>query len=114
MGVSWDEFWRLNPHIIDLLLKGHRERMIMRDEELWRLGIYVREALKSSVCNNGLWKGKGQALDEYPEEPFMRNTSSDKKELSEEDMQREVDKFFAQESVRRANWKRTHKRQENV
>ena len=35
-------------------------------------------------------------------------------ELSEEDMQREVDKFFAQESVRRANWKRIHKQQENV
>lgn len=84
--------------------------MIQRDEEMWRLGIYIREALKSTVCNGFVWKEKGEALDEYPREPFMKNGSLDRYELSEEEKQREVDKFFAQESVRRANWKRNHKK----
>lgn len=87
--------------------------MIMRDEELWRLGIYIREALKSSVCNNGLWKSKGQALDEYPDKPFLQDASFNSREPSEEEKQREVDRFFAQESARRANWKRIHKKKEN-
>lgn len=100
----------MNPHVIRLLIKGHKEKMIMRDEEMWRLGIYVREALKSTVCNGFVWKGKGQQSDEYPQRPFMQSDNICTQEITEEEKQREVDKFFAQESARRANWRRTHKK----
>lgn len=100
----------MNPHIINLLIKGHKEKMALLDEEMWRLGIYIREALKSTVCNSFVWKGKGQLPDEYPKEPFMRSSNVQNQELTEDEKQREVDKFFAQERARRANWKRTHKK----
>lgn len=104
----------MNPHIVNLHLKGHKEKIILRDDEMWRFGIYIREALKSTVCNGFVWKGKGQQPDEYPKEPFLQSGSIHNQEITEDEKQREVDKFFAQESARRANWKRTHKRQENV
>lgn len=104
----------MNPHIINLHLEGHREKLIMRDEEMWRFGIYIREALKSTVCNGFVWKNKGQAPDEYPKEPFLQNGIIRSQEPTEDEMQREVDRFFAQESARRANWKRKRKRQEKA
>lgn len=100
----------MNPHIINLLLKGHKEKMIMRDEEMWRFGIYIREALKSTVCNGFVWKGKGQQPDTYPEEPFLKNMAHYNQGITEDEKQKAVDLFFAQESARRANWKRKHKK----
>ena len=81
---------------------------------MWRLGLYIREALKSTVCNGFVWKSKGQQPDKYPNQPFLRSDNKINCEITEEEKQLEVDKFFAQESARRANWKRTRKRQENV
>ena len=100
----------MNPHIINLLLKGYQEKVLKRDEEMWRLGIYIREALKSTVCNGFVWKGKGQEPDEYPKRPFLQDSTFNNRELSEDEKQREIDKFFAQESARRANRQRTHKK----
>lgn len=100
----------MNPHIINLMLEGHREKVLQRDEEMWRFGIYIREALKSTVCNGFVWKGKGQEPDEYPKKPFMQDNDFYNRELTEDEKQREVDRFFAQESARRANWRRTHKK----
>ena len=100
----------MNPHIINLHLDGYKEKVIKRDEEMWRVGIYIRESLKSTVCNGFVWKGKGQQPDEYPKKPFLQDSTFNSHQLTEDEKQREVDKFFAKESARRANWKRTHKK----
>lgn len=44
----------------------------------------------------------------YLDEPILsgKRTSSD---MSEEEKQREVDRFFATERARRVNWRRSHK-----
>ena len=108
IGISWDEFWKMNPRIIKLHQLGHKETVLMRDEEMWRLGLYIRESLKSTVCNSFVWKGKGQLPDEYPKQPFLQ--SKEHHEITEQEKRLEVERFFAQESARRANWKRTHKK----
>ena len=100
----------MNPHIINIHLSGYKEKVLKRDEEMWRLGIYIRESLKSTVCNGFVWKGKGQQPDEYPKKPLLQDSAFNNHELTEDEKQREVDKFFAQESARRANWRRTHKK----
>lgn len=104
----------MNPHIINLHLMGHKEKVILLDEEMWRFGIYVRESLKSTVCNGFVWKGKGQAPDEYPKEPLMQSGNIRNQEITEDEKQREVDKFFAQESARRANWRRSHNKLHSI
>lgn len=74
------------------------------------LGIYFREALKSTVCNAILWKDKSDEADQYPSEPFLWKSglSGNRNEISEDEKQKAVDLFFAQEKARRVNWKRTH------
>lgn len=57
-----------------------------------------------------MWKGKGQQTDKYSEKPLLQDSAFNNHELTEDEKQREVDKFFAQESARRANWRRTHEK----
>lgn len=78
---------------------------------MWMNGKYVADAIMSTIGNSGWFRGKGAPANKYPKEPYQLNEST---ALTKEEKQCEVDKFFAQESARRANWKRTHKRQENV
>lgn len=37
MGVTWQEFWGMNPHIIKCIAKGHEEKIKQQDylQHLW-------------------------------------------------------------------------------
>lgn len=48
-----------------------------------------------------------KARSEYIKEPFMQKAMPTE-ELTEAEKQREVDKFFAEQSARRINWKNNH------
>lgn len=71
------------------------------DSQMWTMGMYVREALLSSVCNGFFWKNKNDKPDSYPDKPYLQT-------MKQTTIEKEVDKFFAQEEARRLNWKRTH------
>ena len=53
---------------------------------------YVADAIMSTVGNSGWFKSKGTTANEYPKEPYFFIESE---LITEEDKQREVDKFFA-------------------
>lgn len=74
---------------------------------LWLNGRYVSEAIMSTIGNSQWFKGKSAPINEYPKEPYSFMES---RFITEDEKQREVDKFFAQESARRANWQGTHKK----
>ena len=86
--------------------RAHRLRVDEQNFMLWLNGKYVAGAIMSTIGNSGWFRGKGAPVNEYPKEPYSLHndlyTTEDKK-------QQEVDKFFAQESVRKANWKRNRK-----
>ena len=63
----------------------------------------------STICNSPWFKAETAPAHEYPNKPYLLQDESD--EMSEDEKKREVDKFFAQESARRANWSRTHPKQ---
>lgn len=73
----------------------------MEDERDFNMGIYNMRAFAVVLdhCLNGM-----KAQSKYFEEPIMSHDL----ELTEHAKQKEVDLFFAQESARRANWRRTH------
>ena len=35
MGVTWKEFWKMNPRIIKAISLGYREKQKLRDREMW-------------------------------------------------------------------------------
>ena len=109
-GVSYELFWHLNPAKLKYFFLAQKKRRQAEDERDYLLGLYVREALRSTVCNAFLWKRKGAAPDQYPAKPFLRDLPAEQenRRMTEDEKQRAVDLFFAQEKVRRVNWQRAH------
>lgn len=99
----------MNPHIINLLMKGYEEKRKIRMQEQdimnWYLGQYFASALDCTVCNSTLWRGKRSEPHRYLEKPILQMENKGEK-LTEKEIQREVDMFFARENARRINWKR--------
>ena len=107
IGVSKAEFMKSCPVDLEPYDRAHRLQMKEQNFMLWLNGRYVSEAIMSTIGNSGWFKEKGTQPNEYPKEPYL---FGEKTALTEDEKQREVDKFFAQESARRANWRRTHKK----
>ena len=109
IGVSEEFFWDSCPTELKAYEEAHKKQLKEQNMLMWLNGMYISNAIMSTIGNSTWFRGKNSKLSEYPKEPFDlfgNNTH----EITEEEKQREVDKFFAQESVRRANWKRTHKK----
>lgn len=69
MGVTWQEFWRMNPHIIKCIAKGHKEKIKEQDTLMhtwW--GTYGLSALTVAVehCLHGK-----KAKSEYIDKPIL-------------------------------------------
>lgn len=88
--------------------KAHRIRMEEENTMLWLNGRYVADAIMATIGNSSWFRGKGSPVNQYPKTPYDF-TRKEKKHMSEDEKQMEIDKFFAQETIRRANWKRAHK-----
>ena len=75
LGVSYWEFWNLNPRIIHVLVEAYNKaakQEIKKQNMLMHLGgHYVADALLATVGN--MFKNKGQRAYEYPNEPYTLN-----------------------------------------
>lgn len=108
MGVSWQEFWGMNPHIIKLLAKGHQEKIKEIDALMHTMGFYNKIAYEVVMAHFGAGLAGKSSSAEYIKKPFLE-LQEDQTPLTEEQKQREVDRFFASEHARRVNWKRNKK-----
>lgn len=117
IGVSWQEFWRMNPHIINLLLKGHEEKRENRMQEQdilnWYLGRYFASALDCTVCNNTLWRKKNSKPHGYVEKPFLQEKEGKQqeeisKELTEEEKKKQTEQLFLKLRIMGANFNLNH------
>lgn len=73
IGISYNDFWSLNPKILNLLFDAYRSRKDednkIMDLHAWLAGMYVREAVVSALAGR---KHK------YPEKPYvMQNVSQE-------------------------------------
>ena len=66
MGMTYELFWLGDPNLVKAYRAADRIRRRRRNEELWLEGIYMVEALSSTVGN---MFAKG-AKHQYPTEPF--------------------------------------------
>ena len=111
MGVSWEQFWRMNPRILKAMSTAYADKLKIDNERSNSMahlqGRYFADAIASTVCNM-FSKGKPY---EYPKEPYQ---IGEKRELTEKEKMKEVDLFFAREEARRKNWQRTHKKRGDI
>lgn len=92
IGTTYDDFWRLNPHKIDIMVKAYNEakKAEMRQyNTLFHLeGMYFAEALLSTVGN--MFRGKGQKSFEYPKEPYTLDLEYEQGLDMSDDKEREI------------------------
>ena len=83
----------------------------MWDEQAWMQGQYFYSAAYAAMHNAiaGAFGKQGNA--KYIEKPILQSLEENKP-LTEEEKQKAVDKFFAQEKARRVNWRRNHPKKE--
>lgn len=74
IGVSYHEFWSMNPHIIQNLMEGHRMKQRMQDEQMWLMGMYIQSAVSVAVEHN--LQGR-KAKSKYIEKPFLQQDGSE-------------------------------------
>lgn len=72
LGVSFDDFWKLNPHKLNILIMAFNEKTkteLRQQNMLMHLqGMYFVDALLATVGN--MFRGKGQKSFSYPTEPY--------------------------------------------
>ena len=76
----------------------------MRDEENWRLGIYIESAVATAVEH--VLAGR-KATSKYIEEPLLKKSKKD--ELSEEEIKRHSENFLAKLELLGANYELSKK-----
>lgn len=83
MGVTWEAFWGMNPHIIKVIYGGYKERQKVRDREMWSwFGSYGISAMVFAIdhCFSKMPKTN------YLENPVMEKISEEPtKALTEEE-----------------------------
>lgn len=85
----------MNPHVINLLVKGHEEKIKEQDYLEWIFGKYILSAV--SVAIDHCFNGK-KAKSEYIKEPLMSKVFENDGLTEEEIYERELKKaLFAEE-----------------
>jgi len=107
IGISWEEFWHLNPHIISLMIEGYSEREkieIQKQNFLAHLqGQYFCEALLATVGN--MLSKRGAKKYQYPEKPYELREQD---KFTEEELQKQRELFVARLEAMKTNFELNH------
>lgn len=49
MGVTWEQFWKLNPRKLDSIFAGYKAKLKEDDYKNWLNGIYTQSAVFVSI-----------------------------------------------------------------
>ena len=92
MGVSFDDFWKMNPHKINILVMAFNEKTkneLRQQNALMHLqGMYFVDALLATVGN--MFRGRGQKAFQYPKEPYSFDFDFEKGLDMENEQEREI------------------------
>ena len=68
IGMTFDEFWNQDVAMVRAYRKSHELKRRQQNEVLWMQGLYIRDALLSTVGN--MFASKSSTPIEYPAEPY--------------------------------------------
>lgn len=80
----------MNPHIINLLMKGHQEKIKEQDYLAWLFGQYTLSAVSVSVEHNLAGR---KAKSKYIEKPFLQSLFEEKADNPYKESQEEIAVF---------------------
>lgn len=115
MGITWWQFWELNPHKIKIIAIGYNEQKIEFDAMMhaW-IGSYCLSAV--SVAVEHCLAGK-KARSTYIEKPILstiQEKSEENAPLTEEEKRRQTEQLFMRLKIMGANHKRNNKSKDST
>ena len=96
MGISWHDFWEMNPRIIKAISKGHKEKIKQQDYLAWLFNQYTLSAV--SVAIEHCLAGKKAKL-KYIEEPVLSKAFENDGLTEEEIYEKELKKALLAEEM---------------
>ena len=108
MGVSYDEFWKLTPRSLKVIVAGYKLRRRVDDEKAWLLGNYIFDAV--SIAMGNAFRKKGQKPKEYLQEikqPFLSKIDEERDEnnLTDSEKKAKTELLFKNLEIMAANYK---------
>lgn len=108
-GFSVEDIDWSCPADLEPYAKAHSLELKERDSQMYSMGLYNKIAFSVVMAHFGAGLAGKDSQAEYIESPFMQMKDPNR-ELTEEEIQEEVDDFFEREKRRREEWKRRKKR----
>ena len=105
IGVSWDEFWRMNPRILSAIAEGYNQRVRNADYMNWINGQYTLAAVTVGVERNLAGR---KAKSEYPQNPFFEEIEKQNKPLSDDELQKQRELFVERLKTEQSNFEISH------
>lgn len=68
IGMTYEQFWYERADMALMYRKAHEIKNRQRNQELWIQGLYIVDALKTTVCN--MFAKKSAEKFTYPTEPY--------------------------------------------
>lgn len=108
MGLSYDDFWRLTPRKLNVILDGYKLRRKTEDEKNWILGGYIFEAVSLAMGNAFRKKNqKPKSYFEILDKPFFTNINN-VDGMPEEEIQKKRELLMAQLRTKQSNFELKH------
>lgn len=87
----------MNPHIINLLIKGHQEKIKEQDYLAWVFNQYTLSAVWTAVEHNLFGE---KAKSKYIEKPFLQSVLEEKAENPYKESQEEIAVFEMKQRIK--------------
>lgn len=110
-GFTVDDIDWSCPADLEPYAKAHNLELMEHDAQMHSMGKYNEIAFGVVMAHFGAGLAGKDSHAEYIEKPFMQMDDPNR-ELTEEEIQMEVDRFFEDERRRREEWKRKKRRAE--
>lgn len=107
IGISYNDFWNMNPHIIKLIGIGYKNKIQTMDNLMWTwFGNYALSAVSVAVEHNLAGR---KAKSKYIEEPVLQSIQEQSEQFSEEELQRQREQFVLKLRMMKANFELSHR-----
>lgn len=81
MGISYAEFWHMNPRILDCYTKAYTIKRKEEDAMNWYLGQYFASAIGTCFDKHN----------KYPEHPFLQDLGLSEEEIADREIRKMIE-----------------------
>lgn len=102
IGISEEQFWHLNPYLLEPYYKAEKLKQEKTDNYLWMLGCYFYEGVSTALSN--MFRKRGQKSHEFRSKPYTYEAKEANEELSQDEVVRKTEILFQMLTIKQHNF----------